>query len=127
MALTTGSYKSNTFLVFFSGLITVALSILVFLLIIRNVYGRFNSAELIPDANVLKSLLLGSEPEIAILNSGYTANLFPKGSTWQNENLETWERFISALDIKYEIIDDAVIESGNHSKYKLLHHQLFHI
>ena len=120
MALTTGSYKSNTILVFFSGLITVTLSILVFLLIIRNVYGRFNSAELIPDANVLKSLLLGSEPEIAILNSGYTANLFPKGSTWQNENLETWERFISALDIKYEIIDDAVIESGNHSKYKLI-------
>ncbi len=120
MAVSSGSYKSNTFLVFFSGLITVVLSILVFLLIIRNVYGRFSSSELIPNTNVLKSLLLGSEPEIAILNSGYTSNLFPKGSNWQNENIETWERFISALNIKYEIIDDAVIEKGDHSKYKLI-------
>ncbi len=120
MAVSSRSYKSNTFLVFFSGLITIALSVLVFLLIIRNVYGRFHSSELIPNANVLKSLFLGSEPEIAILNSGYTSNLFPKGSSWQNENIETWTRFISALNIKYEIIDDAIIENGNHSKYKLI-------
>ncbi len=120
MALNSSAYKTNPFIVFLSGLIVVALSILVYLLVIRNVYGRFDSSELTPDANVLKSLLLGSEPEVAILNSGYTSNLFPEGSTWQNDNITTWKKFISNLDIKYEVIDDATIERGEHLKYKLI-------
>jgi hypothetical protein len=120
VALKNGAYKVNPILVFLTGLVVVALSILVYLLVIRNVYGRFESSELTPDANVLKSLLLGSEPEIAILNSGYTSNLLPEGSSWQNENIDTWEKFITNLNIKYEVIDDAVIEGGNHFKYKLI-------
>lgn len=120
MAVNSGTYRTNPLIVFLSALLVTFLSILVFLLIIRNVYGRFSSSELLPDLNVVKNLIFGSEPEIAILKSGYTANLLPDGSTWQNDNIATWKKFISSFDIKYEIIDDSKIEKGEHLNYKLI-------
>jgi len=114
------TYRTNPIIAFLSGLVIIILSILVYLLVIRNVYGRFNSAELLPDLNVLKNLLLGSQPEVAILNSVYTANILSEKSNWQKDNIDTWKKFISAIDLKYEIISDDKLERGECSGYKLI-------
>ncbi len=44
----------------------------------------------------------------------------PVGSTWLNDNLSTWEKFLDNLKIKYDIISDNTVETGKHFKYKLI-------
>jgi peptidoglycan/xylan/chitin deacetylase (PgdA/CDA1 family)/uncharacterized protein YktA (UPF0223 family) len=64
--------------------------------------------------------LFGSEPEVAILYSKYTENTLPVGSTWLNDNISTWKKFLDNLNLKYEIISDQKIEAGDYKKYKLI-------
>lgn len=113
-------YRSHIFFLFISGIIVLFISVLVYLLILKSVYGRFNTAQLIPDLTSAEDLIFGSSPQIAILSSGYTKNMLPDESTWQEENLKTWQNYFNSMSVKHDIISDQQIEAGDHFSYKLL-------
>ncbi len=107
-------------LIVLSGLVILIGAILIYLFILRGVFGRFNAAELLPNTNAIKNVVYGEKPTIGILYSKYTENMLPVGSTWLNDNIATWKKFLSAADDNFEIISDSTIELGLHFKYKLL-------
>ena len=112
--------RVNQFFIIFSGLIILISAILIYYFILRGVYGRFDTSELIPQSNVLEDFLFGKKPEVGILYSKYTENTLPAGSTWLNDNISTWKKFLDNLNLKFEIISDQSIENGDHLKYRLL-------
>lgn len=112
--------KSNPFFFLFSGLIVTAFAFLVYLLILKSVYGRYTTADLAPSIDGIKSLVFGTSPEIAILNSEYTRNMLPAKSNFLNENINIWKKSLDNLDQRYEILSDLDIERGDHFRYKLL-------
>ena len=112
--------RINQFFIFVSGFVILISAILVYYFILRGIYGRFDTSEILPDSNIIEDFLFGKEPEVAILYSKYTENTLPVGSTWLNDNLSTWKTFLDNLNLKYEIISDQNIENGEHQKYKLI-------
>jgi len=95
-------------------------AILIYLFILRGVYGRFSIAELLPNSNALKNLLYGGKPSIGILYSKYTENMLPEGSTWLNDNISSWEKFLNNAGYRYDIIADSTIELAKENDYKVL-------
>jgi len=112
--------RINQFFIFVSGFVILISAILVYYFILRGIYGRFDTSEILPDSNIIEDFLFGKEPEVAILYSKYTENTLPVGSTWLNDNLSTWKTFLDNLNLKYEIISDQKIENEEHQKYKLI-------
>lgn len=112
--------RINQFFIFVSGFVILISAILVYYFILRGIYGRFDTSEVLPNSNIIEDFLFGKEPEVAILYSKYTENTLPVGSTWLNDNLSTWKVFLDNLNLKYEIISDQKIENGDHQKYKLI-------
>ncbi len=112
--------RINQFFIFVSGFVILISAILVYYFILRGIYGRFDTLEILPNSNIIEDFLFGKEPEVAILYSKYTENTLPVGSTWLNDNLSTWKIFLDNLNLKYEIISDQKIENGDHQKYKLI-------
>ncbi len=110
----------NQRLIVILGLTIVVLSTLVFLFVLREVYGKFSSSDFIPNENDLKNVLLGREPNVAILYSDYTQNMLPDNNTSLRDNIVTWEKFLNYHNRKFETISDEEIETGNHFKYELL-------
>lgn len=102
------------------GFIVVIAAVMIFLFVLRGVFGKFSVNELVPDGRVLINVLLGREPNVAILYSEYTQNMLPENSTWLQENITTWERFLGYGDNKFEIITDEEIERGKLFEYELL-------
>ena len=107
-------------LIVISGLVFLVGAILTYFFILRGVYGGFSASELVPDSNVIKGVISGGKPTIGILYSQYTENLLPEGSTWLNDNITTWKKFLGNSGLKYDIISDETIELGQHYKYGLL-------
>ncbi|MHB8581450.1 MAG: hypothetical protein ACYDA4_16520, partial [Ignavibacteriaceae bacterium] len=62
----------NQGLIILSGLTILAGSILIYLFILRGVFGSFNAAELVPNPKLLSDLFSGGKPDIGILYSKYT-------------------------------------------------------
>ena len=112
--------RVNQGLIVILGLTIVVLSILVFLFVLREVYGKFSSSDFIPNENDLKNVLFGREPNVAILYSDYTKNMLPDNNTSLCDNIVTWEKFLNYHNYKFESISDENIETGNHFKYDLL-------
>jgi hypothetical protein len=112
--------RINQFFIFISGFLILISAILVYYFILRGIYGRFESTDILPNSNILEDFLFGKEAEVAILYSKYTENTLPVGSTWLDDNISTWKKFLDNLDLKYEIISDENIEDGKHLKYKLI-------
>jgi peptidoglycan/xylan/chitin deacetylase (PgdA/CDA1 family) len=112
--------RINQFFIILSGLIILVSAILIYYFILRGVYGRFDTSELIPNSNAIEDFLFGKNPEVGILYSQYTENILPAGSTWLNDNISTWEKFLNNLNLKYDVISDQTIENGDHFKYKLI-------
>lgn len=112
--------RINQFFIFVSGFVILISAILIYYFILRGIYGRFDTSEILPNSNIIEDFLFGKEPEVAILYSKYTENTLPVGSTWLNDNISTWKKFLDNLNLKYEIISDQKIENGDHKKYKLL-------
>ncbi len=112
--------RINQFFIFFSGIVIIVSAILVYYFILRGIYGRFDTSEILPNSNFIEDFLYGKEPEVAILYSKYTENTLPVGSTWLNDNISTWKNFLGNLNLKYEIISDQIIEDGDCKKYKLI-------
>ncbi len=112
--------RVNYLIIFLSGFVLLLMGILVFLMVVKNVYGKYEIKEIIPSNKNLSSLSWDIENNAAILYSKYTENWMPEGSTWLSDNIDTWENFVSSTKMSYSIIDDQAIERGDHFKYKLL-------
>ena len=110
----------NQGLIILSGVTILAGSILIYLFILRGVFGSFNATELVPNPKLLNDLFSGGKPDIGILYSKYTENMLPQGSTWLNDNINSWERVLNNAGYKYDVIADSTIELGLQYKYKLL-------
>jgi len=108
--------RVNFLLLVLGGLVMFITAILVFLLIIRGVFGVFEADDILPSKNLFGK---GSS-EIAILNSKYTQNMLPKGNTWILDNIATWEKYLSNLKLSSVTISDEDIEMGKHFDYKLI-------
>lgn len=111
--------RVNFFLVLLGGLVMLIASALIFLLIIRGIFGVFELSDIVPSKNFF-GLFGKSKTEIAILNSKYTQNMLPKGNTWILDNISTWERYLSNLNLSATTITDEDIELGRHFDYKLI-------
>jgi peptidoglycan/xylan/chitin deacetylase (PgdA/CDA1 family) len=112
--------RINQPLIIFSGLVFLAASILVYFFILRGVFGKFSTDELIPNTKAVNEIFYGPKPAVAILYSKYTENMLPEGSTWLNDNINTWEKFLSSSKFGFKVISDSTIEIGQLSKYKIL-------
>lgn len=110
--------KVNSLIIFFSGFGILIASVLVFLLIVKNVYGNFELSEILPSKENISNY---SEIEkAALLYSTYTENMEDEGETWVQDNLNTWMNFLTKFNIPYDIITDIDVEKGKHFNYKLL-------
>ena len=103
-----------------SGILILLGAVLVYLYVLQGVFGRFDAKELIPDTKAVGDVFSGKKPAAAILYSTYTENIFPEGSTWLNDNINTWKKFLDNNQIGYDIISDASIETGKLKNYKML-------
>ncbi len=121
MEVTSSTRKGiNQWLIIIIGFIVVIAATMIFLFVLRGVFGKFSVSELVPDVRVIENVLLGREPNVAILYSDYTQNMLSENSSWLQENINTWERFLGNGDNKFEIITDEEIEKGEHFDYELL-------
>ena len=112
--------RVNYLIIFLSGLVLLAAAILIFMLVVKNVYGNYDVSEILPSKENLSVLTADKQKKAAILYSGYTENMLPEGSTWISDNIDTWETFIKASKMNYDLISDQVIELGEHYDYPLL-------
>lgn len=112
--------KINFLFLFLSGIIILFSSILIYLFVLRGVFGKFSVYDLLPTEQTIKNFFYGKLNDTAILYSDYTQNVLPNGSTWLVDNISTWKKFLSNLNVNYEIIDDKKIESEDISNYKLI-------
>jgi peptidoglycan/xylan/chitin deacetylase (PgdA/CDA1 family) len=113
-------HKSNLAVVLFSGIIVVGLALLVYLFVLKSVYGRFSTADMMPNFDVLKNFIFGSDTKVAILYSDYTKNMMSDGSSWLEDNVETWKKFLDNIELEYNIINDEAIEKNLHNDYELI-------
>jgi hypothetical protein len=112
--------RVNYLIIFLSGLVLLILGILVFLLVIRNVYGNYEIKEILPTENNISLLTFDKQKKAALLYSQYTQNMMPEGSTWLSDNVDTWETFLRNENVKFDVISDENIENGEHMDYKML-------
>jgi peptidoglycan/xylan/chitin deacetylase (PgdA/CDA1 family) len=110
----------NQLLILVTGLVFVIGGILVYLFILQGVYGRFQTEDLIPDTAFFKGIFGEPKSHTAILYSQYTENMLPEGSTWLNDNINTWKKFFGDAKKNYNIITDENIETGILKDYQLL-------
>jgi len=111
---------TNQFLILLTGIIVLAGSILTYIFVLRGVYGRFSTSYLMPDVNLVKKVTFGTKPKVAILYSRYTENMLPKGSSWVNDNVKTWEKFVGGSKFDFDVISDQDVELGKVFNYNLL-------
>ncbi|NWF90816.1 MAG: beta-galactosidase trimerization domain-containing protein [Ignavibacteriaceae bacterium] len=104
----------------FVGFIILLFAMANFYFILKGTYGKFAVADLFPNLKSLKSLYESKKQNIAILNSAYTKNLLPDGSTWLEDNLKTWKKFSSNFNFKVDEVTDQFLEVNDFSNYDLL-------
>lgn len=112
--------RINFIFLFLSGIIIILSSILIYLFVLRGVFGKFSVYDLLPTEQTIKNFFYGKTNDTAILYSDYTQNVLPKGSTWLVDNISTWKKFLSNLNVNFEIVDDKKIENEDLSSYKLI-------
>ncbi|MBA4405789.1 hypothetical protein C0389_00800 [bacterium] len=112
--------KVNYFIIFLSGLVLLISAVLVFLLIVKNIYGNYELREILPTKENLRILSDEKKGRAAILYSKYTENILDPGSTWLRDNVDKWKEFIRGAKLNYDVITDQTIELGEHFDYKLI-------
>jgi peptidoglycan/xylan/chitin deacetylase (PgdA/CDA1 family) len=112
--------RVNYLIIFLSGLVLLAAAILIFMLVVKNVYGNYELSEILPSRENLNVLTWDKQKKVAILYSNYTENMLPEGSTWISDNIDTWETFIKASRMNYDLISDQIIELGEHFEYPVI-------
>jgi peptidoglycan/xylan/chitin deacetylase (PgdA/CDA1 family) len=112
--------RVNHALILFVGLLILSGSVITYFFILRGVFGKFNTSSLLPDSKAIQTVFNGVESKIAILNSRYTGNMLPKGNSWLNDNISTWEKFLGNSKLKFDVISDESIEKGKLFDYQIL-------
>lgn len=112
--------KVNYLIIFLSGLVLLISALLVFLLIVKNIYGNYELKEILPTKENLKFLSSEKKGKAGILYSKYTENMLNPGSTWLKDNVDTWKQKIKDAKLDYDVITDQTIELGEHFEYKLI-------
>ncbi|MFA5805349.1 MAG: hypothetical protein WC879_11965 [Melioribacteraceae bacterium] len=112
--------KVNYLIIFLSGFVLLITAFLVFLLIVKNIYGNYELKEILPTKNNLKFLTDEKKRKAGILYSKYTEIMLPSGSTWLRDNVDTWKKFIKNSKLEYDVISDQTIELGEHFDYKMI-------
>ncbi len=120
MAIKFKGVAVNWAIVLFSGLVLVVAALLIFLLVLKAIYGNFDLKDILPTPENLSYIFVEKEGSVGVLYSNYTEAILPEGSTWVNDNVSTWETFLSGNKIYYDIITDQTIEFGEHNKYDLI-------
>lgn len=118
-----GNFKGvsvNYAIVFFSGLVLLVAGVLIFLLILKSIYGNFDLKDILPTPENLTYLFVEKESNIAILYPEYWEAILPEGSTWVSDNVDAWESFAKGSKLYYDIITDQTIELGEHFEYDLI-------
>ena len=110
--------RVNYLIIFLSGLVILIAAILVFLLIVKNVYGNYEFSEILPTKENLEKFTYAEKA--GILYSVYTENMLDDGDTWIQDNLDTWMNFLKKFNVSYDILTDIDIEKGKHFNYELL-------
>ncbi|GAB6282229.1 MAG: hypothetical protein STSR0008_09730 [Ignavibacterium sp.] len=113
-------FTVNLIIVFLLGIFFLIVAAIVYLYILRGVFGRFSVSETFGSVEKVFNIFQPSDDKVAILYSKYTENMLPEGSTWLNDNISTWKKFLEQHKLSYELISDRDIELGKHYKYKLL-------
>ena len=117
---TTHGMRVNYLIILLSGLVLLIAGILVFLLIVKNIYGNYELRQILPSKDNLGFLSNEKTNKAAILYSRYTENMLPSGSTWLRDNVDSWKKFIKNAKMNYDVISDQDIELGKHFDYKLI-------
>jgi hypothetical protein len=112
--------KINFFFVIFFGFIIVLCSIAAYFLILKEAFGSFTSEDLFPSGKTYENLFSRDKAKIAVLYSDYTVEKLDSGIELLNDEVWEWEKFLQEIENEYEIIDDQVIENGDHFKYSLI-------
>lgn len=112
--------RVNYSILFLTGLFMLVGSILTYLLIIKNIYGNYKIAEILPTKDNLTMVGGNRDKKAAILYSRYTENMLTEGNTWVSDNVDSWENYLKQIKFGYDVIDDRQIETGNIGKYGLL-------
>jgi len=112
--------RVNYLIILLSGLVLLITALLVFLLIVKNIYGNYEIKEILPTKENLKFLSSDKKNLVAILYSQYTENMLPSGSTWLRDNVDTWKKFVKNAKQDFDVISDQNIELGQHFGYKLI-------
>lgn len=113
--------RVNYLIILLSGLVLLIGGILVFLLIVKNIYGNYEIKDILPTKNNLSFFSSSNKSgKVAILYSQYTENMLPPGSTWLRDNIDSWKKFIKNSKYNYEVISDQTIELGEHFNYKMI-------
>jgi hypothetical protein len=114
----TGRFRFS--LPLFIGLIIVLLSVGNFYFILRGIYGKILPNDLTPNFRLLPSLFTSQKQKVAILSSDYTKNLLPESSTWIEDNLRSWKKFVENSGYEHEIVIDNFIETNGLKEIDLL-------
>ena len=112
--------RINQFLILLTGGILMACAIWVFLLIVNSIYGRYSLGDVIPTPRNVQAAFSSKEKPVAVLSSGYSVQLLDPASTWLQDNVKTWVKFISSNGLRHDVISDPDIESGQLEKYELV-------
>lgn len=116
-----GGVPVNYAIVFLSGLVLTIASILIFLLIMKAVFGNYDIKDIMPTPANLSYAFKNKEANIGILYSTYTEDaVLSEGSTWISDNVDAWERYAKTSKMYYQIIYDMEIEEGNLEKFNLI-------
>ncbi len=110
--------RVNYLIIFLTGLVLLTVGVLIFLIIIQNVYGDYEINEILPTKENLAQI--ERVDKVALLYSQYTENKLEEGSTWLSDIIDTWEVYLKNDKVKYDIISDQTIELGRHYEYKLI-------
>jgi hypothetical protein len=100
------------------GITILAASVWVFVLILHAVYGRFGLDDLVPSKKNLASVF--ARKKVGILESRYSDNLLPDGSTWLHDNVNAWKKFLASTGTEYDLLNDQNIEAGPINQYTML-------
>jgi len=110
--------RVNYLIIFLSGALLLISGILVFLLIVKNIYGNYQVNEILPTKKNLESF--ENKSTAGLLYSQYTENMLETGSTWLSDIVDTWEVYLKSAKMNYKVISDQTIELGKLDKYQLL-------
>ena len=110
--------RVNYFIIILGGLVILIASILVYLLIIKNIYGNFEVSEILPSKENLIEFRYSEK--VGLLYSNYTANMLGSDVTWVQDNLDTWKEFLKNMKIDYEQFSDLELEEGKQYDYNLI-------